>query len=321
MRSLCVVLGLFLLLPAFAEIPPSSGIQPSGRPVGGPIRPKNEAVVEPSDRYALHRLNFGGYAPISKTTVIFWGTRWRREAYSRDKISGLDEFYSGFDNSNYAHATDEYRLLPSVLPQKAELNYTGHIIVPMGLGMRRKSVDDFDAASLKVCQLAESGKIKVPMGVKVPFYAVYLDRHRPKGGACSMHGYYDFGSMYCPGNWRTGQHNFFIAMFYDLDGDTECGVEDYVTGHSQGLAALANQSASAIADVRTDGAFDSLYDSEGNEVGDKCSWVFQVPFVTFTNGSIWKLQSLWSNAAYRWRTGYPNQDGARGCVNGDESRP
>ena len=38
--------------------------------------------------------------------------------------------------------------------------------------------------------------------------------------------------------------------------------------------------------------------------------------VTFPNGSRWKLQGEWSNAAYTTGTGYPNSSGQRGCLDG-----
>ena len=37
------------------------------------------------------------------------------------------------------------------------------------------------------------------------------------------------------------------------------------------------------------------YDSNGQEVGDKCAWQFGSP-VTLSNGIEWQLQEEWSNA-------------------------
>src|SRR5262249_51032028 len=101
-----------------------------------------------------------------------------------------------------------------------------------------------------------------------------------------------------------------------LDGDQNCNPRDDATGHSQGLAALANTSARALSDIRTDPAFQGWFDIGGNEIDDKCAWTFAVPYVTFFNQSIWKLQGLWSNSAYEAGTGYPNADGERGCLSG-----
>ena len=37
----------------------------------------------------------------------------------------------------------------------------------------------------------------------------------------------------------------------------------------------------------------------GAENGDKCAWTFNVPLVTFSNRSQWKIQGEWSNAAFQ----------------------
>jgi hypothetical protein len=51
------------------------------------------------------------------------------------------------------------------------------------------------------------------------------------------------------------------------------------------------------------------YDAQGAENGDKCNWTFLAPYVTFPDGSIWKMQSMWSNKQY-------SQTGSSGCING-----
>ena len=105
-----------------------------------------------------------------------------------------------------------------------------------------------------------------------------------------------------------------------LDGDPGCDPADTQTGHPQGLAALANVSAHELSETRTDpgfnGAFGGWYDASGAENGDKCAWTFNIPYVSFQNGTIWKLQGEWSNAAYNAGTGYPNSSGQKGCLSG-----
>ena len=59
-----------------------------------------------------------------------------------------------------------------------------------------------------------------------------------------------------------------------------------------------------------------LGDSGNAENGDKCAWTFNVPLVTFSNGTEWKIQGEWSNAAYTAGTGYPNSSGQKGCLDG-----
>jgi hypothetical protein len=72
-----------------------------------------------------------------------------------------------------------------------------------------------------------------------------------------------------------------------------------------------------LSEARTDPANPGAwYDSSGAENGDKCAWTFNVPLVTFSNGSQWKIQGEWSNAAYTAGTGYPSSSGQKGCLDG-----
>ena len=50
----------------------------------------------------------GNIINSSAVTTIFWGTKWGNSSFERDKITGLDSWYTGFSNSNYAKISDEY---------------------------------------------------------------------------------------------------------------------------------------------------------------------------------------------------------------------
>ena len=95
-----------------------------------------------------------------------------------------------------------------------------------------------------------------------------------------------------------------------------CDPQDGSGLHSQGLAALANVSGHELSEARTDPRNGGWYDRQGAENGDKCAWTFGAPSVLFTNGTKWKVQGEWSNAAYNGGTGYPNRSGQRGCLDG-----
>jgi len=58
-------------------------------------------------------------------------------------------------------------------------------------------------------------------------------------------------------------------------------------------------------------------DSGGAENGDKCAWTFNVPYVTFRDGSEWKIQGEWSDAAYNAGKGYPDSAGQDERLDGD----
>src|SRR3954469_6491493 len=47
--------------------------------------------------------NHGGVImPSATVKAIYWGASWNVSTFAADKITGLDSFYTGFSNSNYA---------------------------------------------------------------------------------------------------------------------------------------------------------------------------------------------------------------------------
>jgi hypothetical protein len=223
--------------------------------------------------------------------AIFWGTSWA--SYSGDKETGLDSWYSGFSNSNYAKTSDEYTGSNGTVGPV--VTHKGHLVDPSAAANGSST----SAIVAEVCK-------EITSPVSNGYYPVYVDVKRGNAGYCAYH---TFGS--CKG--VTVQ----VAFFFNLDGDAGCDPQDTSGLHSQGLAALANVSGHELSEARTDpdspGAW---YDKRGQENGDKCAWTFHVPLLTFSNGTQWKVQGEWSNAAYNNGTGYPNSSGQKGCLDG-----
>ncbi len=229
--------------------------------------------------------------PTSTVKNIFWGTSW---SGSDAKIAGLQGFYTGFNQSHYAITSDEYT------GSNGQVGPTVSVLPPI--------VDNTKASggSRTSPILAEACKWFTGPNDGTAYYAVYTDLPRGHAGYCAWH-----SSGTCGGTTVR------FAFFWKLDGDAGCDPQDTTTGNPQGLAALANVSAHELSEARTDpGSPGGWYDSSGAENGDKCAWTFNVPSVTFSNGSKWKVQGEWSNAAYTAGTGYPNSSGQRGCLDG-----
>jgi hypothetical protein len=150
----------------------------------------------------------------------------------------------------------------------------------------------------------------VPDSNGTGYYPVYTDVPRGHARYCAWHSY---GTVTTPGG-STVLVQF--AFFFSLDGDPGCDPQSTIPSESQGLAALANVSAHELSEARTDPTAGGWYDSSGQENGDKCAWTFNVPYVTFSNKTQWKLQGEWSNNAYNTNTGYPNALGQDGCLDG-----
>ncbi len=225
--------------------------------------------------------------------AIYWGPSWANSSFVGDKITGLDSYYSGFSGSNYAKTSDEYTGSNGTVGPT--VTHNGHV-VDMSTAANGSSTS---AIVAEVCK-------EITSPVTNGYYPVYVDVKRGNAGYCAYH---TFGS--CGG--KTVQ----VAFFFNLDGDPGCDPQDTSGLHSQGLAALANVSGHELSEARTDpdspGAW---YDKRGQENGDKCAWTFNVPLVTFSNSTQWKIQGEWSNNAYNTNTGYPNSSGQRGCLDG-----
>jgi len=234
----------------------------------------------------------GPIMPNSAVYPIYWGTTW---SAGDSKVSGLDTFYTGFSGSNYAKTSDEYtggggQVGPNntVNPAKFDASPApGH------------------APSVSTILAEVAKEYPTPDAGGNGYYPVYVDT--PRGGAqyCAWHSY---GTV--------NGKSYVVAFFFNLDGDAGCDPQDSTTGHSEGLAALANVSAHELSEARTDkDAQGGWYDASGAENGDKCAWTFNVASVKLGSTS-WKLQGEWSNAAYNAGTGYPNRSGQKGCLDG-----
>jgi len=236
----------------------------------------------------------GAIMPSSTVRAIYWGTSWTTAAgtSSATKISGLDSFYTGFSNSNYAATSDEYT---------GTNGQVGSSVTNAGYVVDTTAATGGNQVSPI---LAEVCKV-ISQPTADGYYPVYTDVPRGNAGYCAWHSYGTCGTTPVQ-----------IAFFFNLDGDPGCDPQDTQTGNPQGLAALANVSAHELSEARTDPRNGGWYDSSGNENGDKCAWTFNVPYVKFSNGSIWKVQGEWSNAAYNSNTGYPNSSGQNGCLDG-----
>jgi hypothetical protein len=249
---------------------------------------------EPLARRSANMTYHGGKIMTTAVTkAIFWGTSWA--GYSGDKIAGLDTWYTGFSNSNYARTVTEYT--GSNGKVGAVTTHQGHVVDATAAS----GGGNTNAILAEVCKMVPS-----PDASGNGYYAVYTDLPRGNAGYCAWH---SAGS--CGG--KVVQ----FAFFWKLDGDAGCDPQSTVSGHSQGLAALANVTGHELAEAMSDPANPGAwYDSSGAENGDKCAWTWGAPFVTFSNNSQWKVQGEWSNAAYTAGTGYPNSSGQKGCLGG-----
>jgi hypothetical protein len=236
----------------------------------------------------------GKIMPTAVTQAIFWGTSWGSSSFTGDKITGIDTWYFGFNGSNYAKTSDEYNGSNGQVGPAT--THQGHVIDLTA------STSGANTSTI----LAEVCRNVDPDPNGDGYYAVYADTKRGHASYCAYHSYGTCGGKPVQ-----------FAYFFNLDGDAGCDPQDTSRPQSQGLAALVNVSGHELSEARTDPASPGAwYDASGEENGDKCAWTFNVPLITFSNGSQWKIQGEWSNKAYNAGTGYPNSSGQKGCLDG-----
>jgi hypothetical protein len=236
----------------------------------------------------------GAVLTSNSTYAIFWGSQWESDSFAGDKITGMDSFFTGFGGSQYALASTEY--VGSNGQVTSASTYGGH---QLDLSAAPSKAPSVSAAVAEVCRM--TGDNPDPNGVYFLFTAT-------GAGHVSYCAWHSWGGC---SNGAPVQ----VAYMPNIDGIAGCDPQDtYGTGHSQGLAALANVTAHELSEAMTDPRGAGWFDSSGQENGDKCAWAFHGP-VVLSNGTSWKLQMEWSNAAYP--NGYANRNGQKGCLQGE----
>jgi len=224
----------------------------------------------------------------NKTEAIFWGD-WSNPG---DKITGLDSFFAGWGGSGMAGDSTEYTGTNGKVTTSS--TYLGHVLDASAPPSKALSVSGAVAEACKI-----TGNSPDPNAV----YFIYTSTGAGHVSYCAWHSW---------GNCSNGAP-VQVAYMPNIDGIAGCDPGDTTTGHSQGLAAVANVTSHELSEAITDPRSGGWFDSSGGENGDKCAWSFHND-VTLSNRTHWKLQMEWSNAAYSAGTGYANLSGQNGCL-------
>ncbi|MGZ3784471.1 MAG: hypothetical protein ACXWR0_08025 [Bdellovibrio sp.] len=238
----------------------------------------------------------GSVLKSSSTALIFWGSPWTNSTFTKDKITGLDSFFSGFSGSNYAKTSNEYYDNTGYISSFSNyLGYTVDTSTSPGNNPRTSVIIN------EVCKMTNNNPD--PNAI----YFVYTSSSAGNVNYCAWH------------SWGACSNGAKVQAAYmsNIDGVAGCDPQDSATSHSQGLAALANVTAHELLEAITDPRGAGWFDAQGAENGDKCAWTFPNTaggLSNFPNGTSWKLQMEWSNAAYTAGTGLSNLSGQKGCI-------
>lgn len=303
-RKALLPLALLAVISA-AAVPVASAAPPAGVTAGpafGLVLPHaagGQAQAHLARASANMTYHKGKVLGTAVTKTFFRGVGWA--TYPGDKITGLDSWYAGFSGSNYENTVNEFADSTGLHAGTSPTAHQGHYVDTSAETSKGSSSAVLTEISAMV---NASGTVIDANGNS--YFALYSDQKRGSAGYCAWHSAGTINGMAVQ-----------FAFFWNLDGDAGCDPGDTSGLHSQGLAALANvtghELAEALSDPASPGAW---YDSSGAENGDKCAWTFGAPLATFSNGSQWKVQGEWSNAAYTAGTGYANSRGQKGCISG-----
>lgn len=271
--------------------------------VAGLIQQPVHINAAPRDPYLMTIAKTGKVLHTPMLKAVFWGHEWADPAFAADIVSGLDSLLAGYSGSDYAATLREYYDRSGSITGYA--TYTGYTID----SSPAPAPDAFSGAIAiaKVCSMTNNNPESNA--------AYFVFTSTPKaasaeGKTCALHAW---------GACSNGKQVQAIGVRYSSGqiGSGCDGVQDYETGHSLALAQMANLAMHELAETITDPRNTGWHDSYGEEISNKCIRTFPSTvsrYPVFPDGSVWKLQGLWSNAAYGTGTGAPNLDGQKACV-------
>lgn len=248
-------------------------------------------------------LHGGTIMPSTVTYAIFWGAPWiTSQTFVGDKITGLTSFFQGLGGSQWLNTLRQYPDgVNSFTTHSSWMGYYTDSITEPPTGLLTGT-----QVLTEVCAVLTNHNV-TPRSDAV--YVVYDTAQSPSiGGNSVADGQHFSGSC--------NQVTIKFAIIYNPTNHTRTNDTRY---HSQITSDLADITAHEFAETVNDPLLNAWYtlDTSG-EVGDKCNLAYSPtnPYVTLSNGSIWKIQGLWSNSANDANTGYTNLNGENGCVMG-----
>ena len=255
----------------------------------------------PTDPALLSIPRTGSVLHTPGITAIFWGAEWADAGFSDDIIVGMDQLLGGYSGSDYARASTEYYDRNGSISGYSA--YRGHVL----------DLSAAPAPGSLTTSVAIAAACRATNNQPNPedVHIVMTSTDHGGTGACVFHVQGTCGKRGAP----------ILVMgvpFASGVAGTGCdALQDNDTGHSLALAQMANIVIHELADTITNPRGDGWRDGSGASTSDKCIRIFPnslIDYPVFSNGSVWKLQGQWSNAAYVANSGTPNQSGQAGCV-------
>jgi hypothetical protein len=208
----------------------------------------------------------------SNTYAIFWGPS---SSFPSDEVAGVRAVLGGFDNSAYLGVANQY--MRGTGTASSTYVSTGEKYLSSAPPAHAPRASDLGA---QVCALYGTPD---PEGIYFFFTSNY-----PSINYCAWH-----DKATCNGV------TFQVAYMPNMDGVAGCSpfkIENLdCNTYSAATQSLLDGMAHEFMEATTDPHIDAWYDKSGQEIGDKCNFVYGT-CTPLSNGTSWQIQQEWSNA-------------------------
>ena len=204
----------------------------------------------------------GPVLPISNVHGIYWGS-----FGSSDIPAALGEFFSGFGSSHYSNISTQY-MRGASNPQASYTTLVNDFSSPPS------SSPSVGTIVNEACS-AISGAGRVPDAIGI--YVVATSNFPNGANYCGWH---SFGTC--------GSQTIAVVYLPNVTGVSGCLITplaatntNFPNPYSASAQSMANIAAHEMSETITDQQLSAWFDSSGQEIGDKCAWMFSNPVATY----------------------------------------
>lgn len=213
----------------------------------------------------------GDVLGASNTYAIFWGPS---ADFPKDEVTGVQSLLEGFNGSSYLAIANQY-----LRGASATSTYVGPTYLTSAPPSHAPKASDLGN---QVCALFPNPD---PNGIYF-----FFTSNLPKISYCAWH-----ADATCNGV------TFQVAYMPNMTNSPGCSPFKVANlncnTYSPATQSLLDGLAHEYMEATTDPQITAWYDKNGQEIGDKCNFVYGTSCVTLANGTSWQIQEEWSNAA------------------------
>jgi hypothetical protein len=232
-------------------------------------------------------LYHGGHMQTApRIYLVYWGPNWFSGGDQYGVANRLNSFYKGIAGSGYAEALKEYNRTSS--------SFTNPLGQYRGWWQDKSPVPSHPSSTQLKSAVRRAANHFGDFGYNTQYVIATTwgisDQKLNDHLWCAWHDWTPAGPT---GKWVTFTSLPYMPYLDALGRRCGGGTVNGANGKLDGVTILAGHE---YAETINDPDFVAWYDSDGDELGDKCSWINLTNY-TLRNGSSFPVQPLWSNRA------------------------